>query len=332
MPLGEFELIRRYFRGSALERAGDRTGILLGIGDDAALLQPPAGHQLVISTDTLVEGVHFPATYSPEDLGYRALAVAVSDLAAMAARPLGFTLALTLPVVDESWMQAFSQGLAEAAADFRIALVGGDTTSGPLNIGVTVLGHLPLGREMRRSGAQPGDLLCVGGPLGDGAAGLAVVTQRELPPGLGDAERAYLRQRFWRPKAQCELGIELAHIASAGIDISDGLLAEAGHLARESAVGIEIRENDLPFSPALGHWNEAQRLDWMLRGGDDYVLLFTLPPASRGQLRLWRAAGFTVTVIGRAVAGEGVWLERAGVLERLGGPAGYQHFNGADHG
>lgn len=332
MSLGEFELIRRYFRGSAMERAGEDPAIVLGIGDDAALLQPPSGHQLVISTDTLVEGVHFPSPYAADDLGYRALAVAVSDIAAMAARPLGFTLALTLPAVDERWMADFCRGLAAAAGDFRIALIGGDTTRGPLNIGVTVLGSLPAGREVRRTGAQAGDLLCVGGPLGDGAAGLAVVQQRDLPESLSSADLDYLRQRFWRPQAQCDLGLELALVASAGIDVSDGLLAEAGHLAAEGGLGFEIRTADLPSSPALAHWPKAQRLEWMLRGGDDYVLLFTLPPASRGKLKVWRAAGFPVTVIGRAVTGEGVWLDTDGHLERVDGRAGYQHFSGDPHG
>jgi thiamine-monophosphate kinase len=332
MSLGEFELIRRFFRGSALERAGDHAAITLGIGDDAALLRPYPEHQLVVSTDTLVEGVHFPSPCDPADLAYRALAVAVSDIAAMAARPLGFTLALTLPEVDEAWMQAFATGLAAAAEDFRIALIGGDTTRGPLNIGVTVIGSMPVGREMRRSGAQAGDLLCVGGPLGDGAAGLAVVQQQGLPVGLDQAQQDYLRLRFWRPQAQCELGIELAHIASSGIDVSDGLLAEAGHLAAESGVGIEISVGELPASSALGAWPEPQRLEWMLRGGDDYVLLFTLPPASRGRLKVWRAAGFPVKVIGRVIAGEGVWLERNGTSERVDGPGGYQHFKGGSHG
>lgn len=332
MSLGEFELIRRFFRGSALESAGKDSGVVLGIGDDAALLHPPAGHQLVVSTDTLVEGVHFPSAYTADDLGYRALAVAVSDIAAMAARPLGFTLALTLPAIDEGWMGDFCRGLAAAARDFRITLIGGDTTRGPLNIGVTVIGSVPAGRELRRSGAHAGDLLCVSGPLGDGAAGLAVVEQRDLPDTLSPAELDYLRQRFWRPRAQCDFGVELALVASAGIDVSDGLLADAGHLASESGVGIEVQVADLPCSPALSRWSKAQRLEWMLRGGDDYVLLFTLPPASHERLKVWRAAGFPVVEIGRVVGGEGVWLAQDGTRERVDGRGGYQHFSGESHG
>src|SRR5690606_11423307 len=199
MPLGEFALIGRYFQRSVLEQAGGHAAVALGIGDDAALLQPAPGCQWVISTDSLVQGVHFPEQYSPDDLGYRALAVAVSDLAAMAARPLGFTLALTLPEIDEPWLQSFSDGLAQCAVDHRISLIGGDTTRGPLNIGISVFGEVAVGQALRRSGAQPGDLLCVGGPLGDGAGGLAVVTEQALPQALRPAERDYLRARFWRP-------------------------------------------------------------------------------------------------------------------------------------
>src|SRR5690554_1483682 len=158
MPLGEFGLIGRYFQRAVLQQAGDPAAVALGIGDDAALLEPTPGCQWVISTDSLVSGVHFPEHYCPADLGYRALAVAVSDLAAMAAKPLGFTLALTLPEIDEVWLQEFSDGLAQCAQDHRISLIGGDTTRGPLNIGVSVFGEAVTGQALRRSGAQPGDL------------------------------------------------------------------------------------------------------------------------------------------------------------------------------
>ncbi|WP_028614860.1 thiamine-phosphate kinase [Halopseudomonas pelagia] len=324
--MGEFDLIRRYFQDSALEAAGDVDAVTLGIGDDAALLRPEPGKQWVVSTDTLVLGTHFPEHYLPADLGYRALAVAVSDLAAMGARPLSFTLALTLPQADEGWLASFAEGLTQAAQDHRICLVGGDTTRGPLNVGVTVMGQVEPRRVVRRQGAQPGDLLCVGGLLGDGGAGLALVLGERLPDGLAEGERGYLKARFWRPRAQCELGLELAGIASAGIDISDGLLADAGHLASASGVGLKIRRADLPCSKALMAWPEAQRLEWMLSAGDDYVLLFTLPVASTAALAVWRSQGFAVSAIGQVVAGQGVWLDDGQALVNMDQPAGYQHF------
>lgn len=326
MPLGEFELIHRYFQSAALEAAGDAASVALGIGDDAALLQPEPDKQWVVSTDSLVLGTHFPDDYLPADLAYRALAVAVSDLAAMGARPLGFTLALTLPEVNETWLAGFAQGLTRCAQDHRINLVGGDTTRGPLNIGVTVMGQVAARKVVTRAGAQPGDLLCIGGPLGDGGGGLALALNKALPPALTVQARDYLFERFWRPRAQCELGLELAGIASAGIDVSDGLLADAGHLARASNVALHICQADLTCSEALHAWPQEQRLEWMLGAGDDYVLLFTLPVASARSLDVWVSQGFAVSVIGKVVAGQGVWLEDGQSLVSMDRPAGYQHF------
>jgi thiamine-monophosphate kinase len=328
MPLGEFELIGRYFRSAALEGAGPTAQVTLGIGDDAALIAPAAEKQLVVSTDSLVLGTHFPPDYIPSNMAYRALAAAVSDLAAMGARPLGFTLALTLPEVDESWLQSFAEGLTEAARDHRISLIGGDTTRGPLNVNVTVFGEVRPRHVVRRSDAQPGDLLCVGGPLGDGGGGLAIALAKALPADLDDALREYLLQRFWRPMAQCDLGLELAGVASAGLDISDGLLADARHLAEASGLALHIRVADLPCSQALRVWPGEQRREWMLGAGDDYVLLFTLPVASIRALDTWKSQGFDVTVIGEAVAGRGIWLDEGQGLEEVALPAGYQHFKG----
>lgn len=319
MPLGEFELIGRYFQRAILQQAGGHAAVTLGIGDDAALLEPTSGYQWVVSTDSLVQGVHFPDHYCPADLGYRALAVAVSDLAAMAAKPVAFTLALTLPEVRGTWLKLFSDGLAQSAVDHRISLIGGDTTRGPLNIGVTVVGEARKCMALRRCGAEPGDLLCVSGTLGDGAAGLAVVLKQPLPEALEQFDRDYLTTRFWRPRAQCELGMALADIASAGLDISDGLLQDAGHLARASGVALHLQSDALPSSSALQAWPWAQQQEWMLRGGDDYVLLFALPPQHLDRLRGW-----PVSVIGRVEAGAGVWLDGQQVV----GDGGYQHFKG----
>lgn len=330
MALDEFALIGRYFRTAQLERATDASATALGIGDDAALLQLAAGQQLVVSTDSLLAGVHFPERYPPAELGYRALAVAVSDLAAMTATPLAFTLALSLPAVDEPWLQAFSLGLAAAARDFAINLIGGDTTRGPLNIGVTVLGQVPAGQALTRSGARGGDLLCVGGPLGDGAAGLAVVQGESLPAGLAIAGQDYLQQRFWRPQPQLLLGQQLRGVASAGLDISDGLLADAEHIAESSGVALHINAAQLPGSEALSAWAPRQKLDWMLRGGDDYVLLFTLPAREKARIAQWRAAGHAVSVIGSVHAGSGVLLDVGKGYVPVAGERGYQHFRSAN--
>ncbi len=326
MPLGEFELIGRYFRSAALEGAGPTAQVTLGIGDDAALITPTADKQLVVSTDSLVLGTHFPPDYIPSNMAYRALAAAVSDLAAMGARPLGFTLALTLPEVDESWLQSFAEGLTEAARDHRISLIGGDTTRGPLNVNVTVFGEVRPRNVVRRSDAQAGDLLCVGGPLGDGGGGLAIALAKALPADLDDASRDYLLQRFWRPLAQCELGLELAGVASAGLDISDGLLADARHLAAASDLALHIRAADLPCSDALRAWPQEQQREWMLGAGDDYVLLFTLPVASIRCVDVWASQGFEVTVIGEAVAGYGVWLDEGQGYKEVAQSGGFQHF------
>jgi len=306
MALSEFELIYRYF--SALGR-GD--AVELGVGDDCAILRLPPGERLATSVDTVVEGVHFPEDAFPEDLAYRAVAVATSDLAAMGARPLGMTLAITLPSIDELWLHTFSEGLAAAVADFDLPLVGGDTTRGPLSIAVQVFGALPLDKALLRGGAVMGDSLCVSGTLGDGAAGLAVVNG----DWHGDPEQGdYLERRYYRPTPRLSLGCELLNTATAAIDISDGLVADAGHIAAASGVKLVIDPQLLPLSPALQALpDREQALRWALGGGDDYELCFTLPPGAE------LPAG--CTRIGRVVAGEGVDCG----LE-LAGPLGYQHF------
>lgn len=306
MPLSEFSLVYRYF--SALGRG---PGVDLSVGDDCAILRLAPGERLATSVDTLVSGVHFVEDMFPEDVGYRAVSVAASDLAAMGARPLGMTVALTLPEADELWLHAFSQGLAEAVAAFDLPLVGGDTTRGPLTITVQVLGGLPARQALLRSGARAGDALYVSGPLGDAAAGLACLAGRWQPP-PGQVE--YLLQRYQRPRARLELGLQLLGRASAAIDISDGLLADAGHIAAASGVRLVIDPDLLPLSPALlSRGDREQVLRWALAGGDDYELCFTLPPDAEPPPGCTR--------IGAAVAGEGVDCGLA-----IDIPAGYQHF------
>ncbi len=306
MPADEFSLIARYF--SAF---GAGPAVALGVGDDCAILALEPGERLATSVDTVVPGVHFPPESLPEDIGYRAVAAAASDLAAMGARPLGMTMALTLPDADELWLHSFSQGVGAAVAALALPLVGGDTTRGPLTISVQVFGALPAGMALLRQGAQIGDAVCVSGTPGDAAGGLAVLEGRYRP----EAEVAeYLEQRFFRPAPRLELGMLLLGQAHAAIDISDGLLADAGHIAAASGVGIRLDADRLPLSPALaGHPDRAQALRWALAGGDDYELCFCLPPGA--------AVPAGCTRIGEVLAGEGVLCPG---FDDLAG--GYRHF------
>lgn len=320
--MGEFELIRRFFAAASCAQPAE--GVARGIGDDCALLDLPPGEQLAVSTDTLVAGVHFPVSCDPFLLGQRALAVSASDLAAMGATPIGFTLALTLPTADADWLQAFARGLDTMARQCRLALIGGDTTRGPLCLTLTVFGRVPRGQALTRDGARPGDLLCVGGDLGDAAGALALVLERMSAP---EEVAAPLLARYWSPQPQLTLGQALRGRASAALDISDGLLADCGHIANASAVALKIEAARLPLSPALlALLGESRAVECALGGGDDYLLAFTLPEQ---HLPALRAEGWPVRVIGRVEAGEGVQLlDAAGRV--IDPPArGYQHFGSA---
>lgn len=306
MPLSEFSLIYRYF--SAL---GSGEHVQLSVGDDCAILALRPDERLATSVDTLVSGVHFFPDSFPEDVGFRAVSVAASDLAAMGARPVAMTIALTLPEVDELWLHAFSEGVASAVSAYALPLVGGDTTRGPLSISVQVMGALPRDAALLRSGAQAGDVVFVSGPLGDAAAALAWL-QGDWQPAAEHAE--YLHDRFYRPRAQIELGQQLLGRATAAIDISDGLLADAGHIAAASGVKIEIDADALPLSPALNlHADRDQALRWALTGGDDYELCYCLPAGVSAPLG---------TAIGRVLHGEGVQCDFV-----TAGTDGYQHFS-----
>lgn len=317
--MNEFELIRHYFAAARCAQGGD--GVVLGIGDDCALLALPAGEQLAVSTDTLVAGVHFPDACDAFLLGQRALAVSASDLAAMGATPQAFTLALTLPNADEVWLAEFARGLQLMAQNCSLALVGGDTTRGPLSLTLTVFGRVPVGDALLRSGAQVGDLLCVGGELGDAAGALPLVLgQRDAQDGIREA----LLARYWSPQPQLALGQALRGLATSALDISDGLLADCGHIAKASQVALQIELEQVPLSaPLLAFAGEEQARLCALGGGDDYRLAFTLPPARLAQLQ---ADWPEVRVIGRVQAGAGVQL-----LDAAGQPidpptGGYQHF------
>ncbi|UMZ11403.1 thiamine-phosphate kinase [Pseudomonas sp. MPFS] len=317
--MGEFELIRNFFAAAPCAQGGE--GVALGIGDDCALLAVAPGEQLAISTDTLVAGVHFADPCDPFLLGQRSLAVAVSDLAAMGATPLAFTLALTLPTVATDWLAAYARGLNAMAQDCAVRLIGGDTTRGPLTLTMTVFGRVPAGRALTRSGARPGDLLCVGGPLGDAAGALSLVLgQRQAAPAVAEP----LLARYWSPQPQLALGQALRGKATAALDISDGLLADCGHIAAASSVGLQVVLDTLPLSrPLVDFLGLEGARAAALSGGDDYVLAFTLPPADLTPLQ---AAGWPVHVVGQVVAGQGVALLDAAGQDITPGIRGYQHF------
>ena len=271
----------------------------LGIGDDAALLNMPADQQLVVATDTLVESVHFPPQASAEHIATRALCVNLSDMAAMGARPRWFTLALTLPATMAStqWLESFSRGLATVAEQYDIALVGGDTTAGPLTISLTLLAEVPVAQSLRRDGAKPGDTLYVTGTLGDGAAALEIINRGDL------AHSERLLTRFYQPQPQIEAGIRLRNVASACIDISDGLIADLGHICKASGVRSDIQTKLLPIHQQLHQLWPQQAVDWALSGGDDYQLCFTVPQSRCEIVNQWIDAGeFDATMVGQILA------------------------------
>jgi thiamine-monophosphate kinase len=246
----------------------------LGIGDDGALINPSDNQQLVVASDTLVEGVHFPDTATGRQIATRALCVNLSDMAAMAAQPRWFTLALTLPKekANSAWLADFSAGIAEISKQFDIALLGGDTTSGPLTVSITMLGEVPPDESLQRSGAAVGDSVFVTGFLGDGAAGLKSISS-ESSYGI-DSDR--LLQRFYAPHPQIKKAIQLRGIASSCIDISDGLVADLGHICQASAVAATIYTEQLPIAEDVRELSPKDCTDWALYGGDDYQLCFTV--------------------------------------------------------
>lgn len=317
MSASEFDLIDRI-----RSRAATREDVVLGIGDDAAILQPPAGKQLVVTADTLNAGVHFPEMTKAEDIGWKTLAVNLSDLAAMGAQPAWCTLSLSLPESDPKWLDGFLDGFLELASRHGIAIVGGDTTRGPLSLGVTAMGLVEPGRVLRRDGAQAGDDVWVTGTLGDAAAAL-----QSLFAGA-TLDRA-LRARLDRPMPRVEAGRHLVGLANACIDVSDGLLADLGHICTRSGVGAEIRLETLPASPALQRFAPVMRHAWQAAGGDDYELCFTAPQERRSEIAAaMDSIGIPATRVGHVVAGQGVQ-----VFDTNGNPwqpsrRGYDHFAG----
>ncbi len=318
--MGEFELIDRYFA----QLGARRPDVSLGVGDDAALMNVPAGHELVACVDTLVAGQHFPHDSHADDIGWRALAVNLSDLAAMGATPAWATLALTMPALDEDWLEGFAAGLGAIATQHRVALVGGDTTRGPLTISVSLMGLVPAGSALRRGGARAGDLIYVTGWPGDAAAGLALLQGRLQGAG---ADRGALELKFRRPEPRVAFGARLRGIASSCIDVSDGLAADLGRLVAASGVGAVVRAAELPLSRALyALAGEARAREFALGGGDDYELLYTVPQTARNQLfqQAASAGAPACHCIGEVVAGRGVRV--LGERGELPLPRGWDHF------
>ena len=317
MGAGEFDLIARI-----RARVATRADVVLGIGDDAALLAPPPGRQLVVTADTLNDGVHFPRGTSPADVGWKALAVNLSDLASMGAEPAWCTLSLSLPQSDPAWIEGFLDGFLDLAGQHGIALVGGDTTRGPLSIAVTAMGLVEPGRALRRDGARVGDEVWVTGTLGDAAGGLALLDREPVPA---------LRARLDRPTPRVAAGRALAGIATACVDVSDGLLADLGHVCARSHVAAHIDVNALPASAALREaFGEADRIALQASGGDDYELCFTAPADAGADIGAVSAQlGLRFTRIGRIVAGEGVHPVDAKSQPWSSPRRGYDHF--AEH-
>ncbi|MEH3085019.1 MAG: thiamine-phosphate kinase [Xylophilus ampelinus] len=321
--MGEFDLIARYFHRPTVHAA-------LGGGDDCALLQPGPGMQLAISTDMLVEGRHFLPTVDPARLGHKALAVNLSDLAACGARPIAFTLALSLPQADPAWLEGFSRGLLALADAHGCELVGGDTTRGPLNICITVFGEVPRGQALLRSGARPGDDLWVSGSLGDARLALEVFRGTlSVPAEVFDAARA----RMEMPTPRVALGAALRGIATAAIDVSDGLLGDVGHVLAASQAGARIDATaavalmSAPPGDPADATDAERRLGFVLAGGDDYELAFTAPPAAREAVAAAAAqAGVRATRIGRIEAAPGIRLTDADGRPVVQRHASFDHF------
>ncbi|MDC4651333.1 thiamine-phosphate kinase [Acinetobacter baumannii] len=304
--MAEFSIIDQYFNRQS------HPDVALGIGDDSALITPPPNQQLVICADTLVAGRHFPLETSPHAIGWKSVAVNLSDIAAMGAKPHSILLAISLPQVDHEWLERFSQGIYDCCNQFGVALIGGDTTQGPhLTITVTAMGWIETGKAVLRSGAKVGDYVCVSGQIGDAAYGLQH---------LGHS----LQQRLDYPTPRCKLGEELKGLASSMIDVSDGLAQDLGHILKGSKVGARLILEKLPVDPVLQQLEEQQRWQYALAGGDDYELCFTITPQNYEKL-LQKQLDVKITMIGQIVEQTKLTFEHLGSDYPLQ-IHGYQHF------
>ena len=320
MP-SEFSIIRHYFSPSV-----ERSDVILGIGDDAAILRIPEGYELVQSVDTLVSGVHFPEETSPQDIAYKALAVNLSDMAAMGAEPSWFTLAITLPNDNEEWLKAFSESLSSLSKKHNVQLIGGDTTCGPLCISITINGFVPVGKSLTRYNAKVSDKIYVSGTLGDAALALLEWQGQCL---LNEASVDYLKNKLNRPEPKIELGLLLRDYASACIDISDGLLSDLGHIANKSNVGASINFSHIPRSNEFDSnlTDNDLIMPLVLSGGDDYELCFTIPTDKQREFELTvNKNNLSVTCIGEIESEQGIRCMHNDKEINLM-QMGYQHFS-----
>lgn len=319
--MSEFDLISRLQEIICIPQEREIARATVGIGDDGAVLAVPSGHDLVVCTDTLVAGVHFPDSTDPQAIGYKALAVNLSDLAAMGAQPAWFFMALTLPSGDEEWLESFAGGMAGLAASARIMLAGGDVTSGPLSITVTALGLVEKDSALTRSNASAGDLIVASGTLGAAAHALSLLKKGEVPT-AGD------RKALDYPTPRLQLGRALQGLATSCIDISDGLAADLGHILEQSGVGAEIRLEKLPCPESLSGLDGNQRWPLQLSGGDDYELCFTVPRGSETRLAsISKNCGVDLSVIGKICSGNDLVLKTAEDDEYESPVTGYLHFD-----
>jgi len=312
MSLSEFALIERYFTGNKITNSHVR----LGVGDDCALLAVSEGYELAVTMDTMVEGVHFFSDVAPEDLGYKLLAVNLSDLASMGAEPVAVTLALTLPKVDTNWLERFVEGFGKLARSYNVDLVGGDTTRGPLTLSLQAMGFVPVGKSLQRSGAKPGDLIYVTNRIGDAGLGLKIA-KGDYDAG---AENEKVLQQFNRPVPRIVEGIKIRDYATSCIDLSDGLLADLKHILEASHVGACISWEQIPFSKAV-HCYIKETGDWQMpvNAGDDYELCFTVNPEKAELIDI------DCYQIGFIETGSSLKLNKVGLIQEIVS-YGFEHF------
>ena len=308
-PLGEFDLIQRFFKaGADAMRPNDENVIALGIGDDCALLKIAEGEEIVITSDMLVEGRHFFMNADPELLGRKALAVNLSDLAAMGAKPIGFTLSIALPNVDIAWLEAFSKGLFAVANQYSCPLIGGDTTAGPLTISITAFGSIPSGKAIRRSGAKVGHDIWASGTIGDARLALAALRHEITLP---ESDLKQIEHRMHNPTPRVELGMTIRELASAALDISDGLLGDLHHILKQSQVSAKVFLDQIPKSETLQKQSEDIQNQFAASGGDDYEICFTAPTEKRDVIdEISTALNLPLTRIGSIT-------EKVGAVEKL---------------
>ena len=317
-PLGEFDLIERFFKAGADSlRENPDQAISLGIGDDCALINPPANQEIAITSDMLVEGRHFLVGADPALLARKALAVNLSDLAAMGAKPLGFTLAIALPAADHSWLEGFSKGLFATSKEYSCPLIGGDTTAGPLTISITAFGTIPNGKAIRRSGAKPHEDIWVSGTVGDARLALAAL-RHEISLGADDLKQ--VEHRMHQPTPRVELGIHLRDLASAALDVSDGLLGDLGHILHQSQVDAEIHLDLIPKSITLKKQDIFIQNQFAACGGDDYEICFTAPSNQRERIQaLSNSLHLPLTLIGKTLPKKDL-QEKIYLLDTSGNP------------